>query len=57
MKKLNCKGKDNLKGGNQPLINITVKLASMRRGEDKYKTLNMYLKLGIPARRNNSAHI
>ena len=55
MKKLIDKGKDNLKVGNHPLSNIS-KLASMRRGEDKCRTLKMHLKLRRPARWNNSAH-
>ena len=44
MKKLTGKGKDNIKVGNHPLSNIS-KLASMRRGEDKCRTLKMHLKL------------
>ena len=39
------KGKDNLKVGNHPLTNIMSKLASTRRGEDKWITLKMHLKL------------
>ena len=34
-----------IKVGNQPLINMTSKLASMRRGEDKRRTLKIHLKL------------
>ena len=43
MKKL--KGKDNIKVGNHPLTNMISKLASMRRGEDKCKTIKMHLTL------------
>ena len=45
MKKLTGKGKDNIKVGNHPLTNMISKLASMRRGEDKCRTLKMHLKL------------
>ena len=45
MKKLTGKGKDNIKIGNHLLTNIISKLASMRRGEDKGRTLIMHLKL------------
>ena len=49
MKKLTGKGKDNLKVVNHPLTNMISKLASMRRGEDKCRTLKMHLKLRKPA--------
>ena len=45
MKKLTGKGKDNIKIGNHLLTNIISKLASMRRGEDKCRTLKTPLKL------------
>ena len=45
MKKLTGKGKDNLKVGNHPFTNMVSKLASMRGGEDKCRTLKMHLKL------------
>ena len=45
MKKLTGKGKNNLKVGNHPLTNTISKLASVRRGEDKCRTLKMHLKL------------
>ena len=45
MKKLTCIGKDNIKLGNHPIINMISKLASMRRGDDKCTTLKMHLKL------------
>ena len=44
MKKLTGKGKDNIKVGSNPLINVS-KLASMRSGEDKCRTLKIRLKL------------
>ena len=50
MKKLTGKGKGNFKEGNHPLINMVSKLAIMRRGEDKCRTLKMHLKLRRPAR-------
>ena len=56
MKKLTGKGKDNLKVGNHPVANRISKLASMRRGEDKCRTVKIHLKLR-PASRNNSVHI
>ena len=45
MKKFTGKGKDNLKAGNHLLTDMISKLASMRRGEDKCRTLKMHLKL------------
>ena len=45
VKKLTGKGKDNLKVGYQPLTNMISKLASMRCGEYKCRTLKMHLKL------------
>ena len=57
MKKHNGKVNDNLKLGSNQLTNMISKLASMRRGESKCRTLKMHLKLRRPARQNNSAHI
>ena len=47
MRKLTGKGKDSIKVGNHSLTNFDMisKLASMRRGEDKCRTLTMHLKL------------
>jgi len=45
MRKLTGKGKDNIKAGKHPSTNMASKLASMRRGKDKYRTLKMHLKL------------
>ena len=45
MKKLIGKGKDKIKVGNHPLTNMMSKLASMRRREDKCRTLKIHLKL------------
>ena len=42
---LTGKGKDNLKVGNNPLTNMLSKLASMRRGEHKCRTLKIHWKL------------
>ena len=44
MRKLTGKDKDNIKVENHPLTNMISKLASMRRGEDKYRTLKMHLR-------------
>ena len=57
MKKLTGKGEDNLKVGNHPTTNMISKLASMRRGEYKCRTLKMHLKLRRQARQVNSSHI
>ena len=46
MRKLTGKGKDNIKGGNHPLTDMILKLATMRRGEDNCRTSKMHL--GIP---------
>ena len=43
MKKLTGKGKDNTKVGNHPRRNIISKLASLRRGEKKCRTLKVHL--------------
>ena len=56
MKKLTGKGKDNIKVGNHPLTNMISKLASMRIGEDKCRTENVF-EIKRPATRNNSACI
>ena len=53
---LSGKGKNNIKAGNPPLINIISKLASMRKGEDKYRTWQMHLKLRQTTK-TNSVHI
>ena len=45
MKKLTGKGKDNIKVGDHPLTSMISKLESMRRGEDKCRTLKTHLKL------------
>ena len=45
MRKLTGKAKDKNKVGNQPLTNTISKLASMRGGEDKCRTLKMHLKV------------
>ena len=45
MRKLTGKGKDTVNVGNHPLPNMISKLASMRRGVDKCRTLKMHLKL------------
>ena len=45
MRKLTGKGKDNIKVGNHSLINMISKLASMRRVEDKCRTMKILLKL------------
>ena len=45
MKKLTGKSKNNLKEVNHPMTNMISKLESMKRGEDKYRTLKMHLKL------------
>ena len=57
MKKLTGKGKDNFKVGNHPLTDMISKPASMRRGENKCRTLKMHLKLRRPVKQNDSAHI
>ena len=44
MKKLTGEGKDNIKVENHPWTNIS-KISSMRKGEDKCKTLKIHLKL------------
>ena len=48
MKKLTGKGKDNIKVGNHPLTNMISKLADMRRGEDKCRTLKIHSKIKEP---------
>ena len=45
MKKLTGKGKDDIKVENHTLTNMISKVASMRRGEDKRRTLKTHLKL------------
>ena len=50
MKKLPGKCKDNLKVGNYPLTNMISKVPSIRRGEDKCRTLKIRLKLRRSAR-------
>ena len=45
MRKLTGKWEDNIKVGNHPLTNMLSKLARMRRGEDKGRTLKIHLKL------------
>ena len=57
MGELTGKGKDNIKVGNQRLVNMISKLASMRIGEGKCRTLKMHLKLRRPVKQNDSAHI
>ena len=41
---LTGKGKDNVKVGNHPLTNMISKLARMRKGENKCRTLKMKLR-------------
>ena len=44
MRKLTGKDKDNIKVENYPLTSMILKLASMRGGENKCRTLKMHLK-------------
>ena len=44
MRKLSGKDKDNIKVENHPLTNMISKLASMRKAEDRCRTLKMHLK-------------
>ena len=41
-------GKNNVKAENHPLTNMISKLASVRSGEDKCRTLEMHLKIREP---------
>lgn len=45
MRKLTCKGKNNIKVENHSLTNMISKLASMRKGKEKCRTLKIHFKL------------
>ena len=45
MRKHIGKGKHNIKVGNHLLTNMISKLPNMKKGEDKSRTLKMYLKI------------
>ena len=48
MRKLTGKDKDDIKVEKHPLTNMISKLAGMRRGEDKCRTLKVHSKLREP---------
>ena len=54
---LTGKGKDNIKLGISSLITMTSKLASMRRGEDKCRTLIFFKKLRDQQPETTCTHI
>ena len=57
MREITGKGKDNIKVGNNPLTNRISKLGSMRRGQDKYRTLKITLEIKRSTTRTNSVDI
>ena len=56
MRKIPGKGKGR-KVENYSLTNMISKLASLRKGEDKCRTLKMHLKLRDQQQKNNTVHI